>query len=73
MEILDLLKKRLAQAEDDVRRLRAAVAELERDELSPPATHRPPGGSGGRPATRTATPEQLLRLIPGGRPCDRCD
>jgi hypothetical protein len=40
MEMLDLLKQRLAEAEDDVRRLRAAIAELERDDARPPRTRR---------------------------------
>jgi hypothetical protein len=62
--ILELLKHRLVEAEDDVRRLRAAIAELERDDPRAPLTRHRSAASGGPRAARTVTPEQLIKLIP---------
>ena len=54
MSILDLLKQRLAEAEDDVRRLRAAIAEIERDDAHPPAARHSPAASARPQAPPTA-------------------
>jgi hypothetical protein len=79
MEVLDLLKLRLEEAEDEVRRLRAAIAALDPENAHPAATRRPTAGNAeplkprtelastrglGRRRRRTVTATQLLKLIP---------
>jgi hypothetical protein len=79
MEVLDLLKLRLEEADDDVRRLRAAIAALEPEDAHAAVTRRPTADSAepqtprtaattsrgfGRRRRRTITPAQLLALIP---------
>jgi hypothetical protein len=71
MDVLDLLKLRLEEAEDEVRRLRAPIAALEPGDTQPAVTHQPAPGTVaatthglGRRRRRTVTPEELLELIP---------
>jgi hypothetical protein len=79
MEVLDLLKLRLEEAEDDVRRLNAAIAALEPKAAHPAIARRPTASIAehpvprtgvsstrglGRRRRRTVTPAQLLKLIP---------